>query len=510
MKPGTRDPSSVRREGTVSGRAAYLELSLYACGAGCASIWLQSMFPWPAVFAAAAAASGLRWMAAHSKTRIVRWGSAAALAGLFAVWTYLAIIFGWLLAWTVPWPVRLGLGALVLVAAATARMPIRGVRIPLVLPVGIWIAVCLFGWQREDGAIRCDDYIRFEAQPSIELVAPSTRDLAACAPGTTLRLRRYPRRLWEAPDGRRLVVTTQEGIDFWPYGTAVGDPITDGICEFGRDGERHCVGGDAYKMQLILDAPTLDRLFLAGWGSGHGGLFAVPRSAPLRIVDEVQTDGNTGSGYYDAHAGEIGLLADECSGLRRYRASDLAPLEPVDAPFCPGETHYEASHSEGIFCFAPGPLGPIQYEAYGFLSVAFRGNPFSHRLLGASPADWWSYAALVWACEFDPEQRVAWVATANLGLIAVVDYDNGKVMDTWWSEPGLRSAEFDSERRLLYVTNFLRGDVIAIDIDDGRLRQRWFVGRFARFVALSRDRRALWAPSSLGIARIDLTALAAR
>jgi hypothetical protein len=110
---------------------------------------------------------------------------------------------------------------------------------------------------------------------------------------------------------------------------------------------------------------------------------------------------------------------------------------------------------------------------------------------------------MVWGCDFDPVRRVAWIAIANLGVIAVTDYDTGKVLDTWWAEPGLRSAAFDGRR--LYMSNFLRGDVIAYDVDNGREVGRWFVGRFARYVGLTRDRTALLATSNLGVVRIPLS-----
>ena len=454
----------------------------------------------------AALATGFRLAANPRWTgrgRLLRPLAVGALLSLYAIWAYLAVVFGWLLAWTVSLVVA---GAILFIAAVAfigLWRPIGGMRIPVLFPVGVWITACLLGWVREDGLIRCADYSRFQSDASATLVIPTTRALSGCAPGQILRVERYPRRVWEAPDGSRYLVTTQRGINT-SVGTPVPDPIEDSICEFAADGSRRtCVG--EYKTQVIFDSERLDRVFVGGFSGWQGILYALPRSDSLRLLREVRTGGGTGEGYYDPDADEIGLLADECSGLTRFRASDLSPLPPVPAPFCPGETHYDATRHEGIFCFAPvGPLGPLLLGTGDYLSVAFHGSPFSYRLLGASHV--WRYGALVWGCDFDPARRVAWIMIANLGVIAVTDYDTGQVIDTWLAEPGLRSAVFDASRSRLYMSNFLRGDVIAIDVDSGREVGRWFVGRFARYVGLTRDRNSLLATSNLGVVRIPLSA----
>ncbi len=480
------------------------ESALFFAGAALGFIFLGSTFGWPALAIAAALATGLHFAAGKrwaGRAWLVRPIAATALLSLYGVWAYLAIVFGWLLAWTISSAFAVAILSMAVVALFTLGRPIAGVRVPLVLPLGAWIAVCLLGWVREDGVIRCGDYLRFRSDPSVTLPIPTTQALASCAAGETLRVDRYARRVWEAPDGRRYLVVTQRGIDP-SFGTPVPDPIERSICEFGPDGSRRgCVG--EYKTQVIFDSVSLDRVFVGGWEGHKGVLYALPRSGPLRIIKEVRTDAGTGEGYYDPDADEIALLADECPGLIRFRASDLSPLPTVPAPFCPGEAHYDATRHEGIFCFAPvGPLGPLILGTGDYLSAAFHGSPFSYRLLGASNP--LRYGAMVWGCDFDPVRRVAWIAIANLGVIAVTDYDTGAVLDTWWAEPGLRSAAFDARRRRLYFSNFLRGDVIAYDVDSGRAVRRWFVGRFARYVALTRDGTALLATSNLGVVRIAL------
>jgi len=481
------------------------ELVLFAIGAAAACVWLQSMFDWKAVAGAALVLTGLRAASVFASGG----GRTAArvVLGLFhALWIYLALIFGWLLGWTVDPPVVAGVVALAAIAAACRLRPATAFKLPISLPLGIWIFACLLGWLRQDGLIDCNDYDRFRWNGATSLVVPSSTALESCEPGKTLRLAWYPRRVWQAPDRSRYIVTAQNGINLLGEGTMVPDPIEDGVCEFAADGSRtRCVGGTEHKMQAILDAEPIDRVLVAGYSGGHGVVYSLPRSAPLEIVTRAETVGGTGSAFYDPSTGEIGLLADECTQLSRLRADDLSPLEPAPAPFCPGEIHYDAAHGEGIFCFAPGPLGPkVNDVGRPYLSVAFATDPFRYRLLGSGTLDYWTYAALVWGCDFDPESRKAWTAIANLGLIVESDYDDGQVTGAWFAEPGLRSAIYDRERHILYATNFFRGEVVAYDAATGEERGRWFVGRFARYVAFDRNSDFLLATSNLGVVRVEI------
>ena len=58
------------------------------------------------------------------------------------------------------------------------------------MPLGIWIAACLIGWHREDGVIRCDDYLTdylaVRASP-VAVLVPTTDELEHCRPGESLR-----------------------------------------------------------------------------------------------------------------------------------------------------------------------------------------------------------------------------------------------------------------------------------------------------------------------------------
>ena len=168
---------SLRRRGNREGSGAtaavvVAESALFFAGAALGSIFLGSTFGWPALAIAAALATGLHFAAGKrwaGRAWLVRPIAATALLSLYGVWAYLAIVFGWLLAWTISSAFAVAILSMAVVALVTLRRPIAGMRVPLVLPLGAWIAVCLLGWVREDGVIRCGDYLRFRSDPSVTL-----------------------------------------------------------------------------------------------------------------------------------------------------------------------------------------------------------------------------------------------------------------------------------------------------------------------------------------------------
>jgi DNA-binding beta-propeller fold protein YncE len=93
---------------------------------------------------------------------------------------------------------------------------------------------------------------------------------------------------------------------------------------------------------------------------------------------------------------------------------------------------------------------------------------------------------------------------ANLGLLATIDYDTGRVERTQFVGFGLRSVAFDKLRRRIYVADFLGGNVLSIDVDSGAEVGRWFVGHYIRELQVSRDHSRLLTTSNLGIVRINL------
>jgi len=115
---------------------------------------------------------------------------------------------------------------------------------------------------------------------------------------------------------------------------------------------------------------------------------------------------------------------------------------------------------------------------------------------------------VTWGCDWDAVARRAYVAVASLGLLEVIDYDSGRIVNWRFAGLGIRPVAFDPQRRLIYAGTFLSGDVIAVDADTLEVVHRWFVGRFLRQLEISRDRRSLLATSTLGIVRVPLPALA--
>src|ERR1019366_3837682 len=88
--------------------------------------------------------------------RAVGWVSAAGLVAgnLFGILG--VVTCGAAMAWTVPFGMRLLTASLVLLVVLRPRGT-RGVRVPLALPMGVWVAACWAGWSHEWGVLRYDD-----------------------------------------------------------------------------------------------------------------------------------------------------------------------------------------------------------------------------------------------------------------------------------------------------------------------------------------------------------------
>lgn len=484
-------------------------------------VWLTSVAPTYAALVAASLATALTALAGSRAVglrkpivlaaRVLAWCGAAGLL-------YLAISLGTILGWSVPWSLR----ALVLLSLAawlwSARVAWRWPRLPLCLPLGLWIAACLAGWMREDGLVRAEDYLRVRSDSRITPILLTSERLTTAADGDVLAVRRYPRHLWEAPDGSRLVFTTQPGIKRFASKAPVASDAPDGsVCEIPLDGSArpHCVGDG--KAQEIIDAPGLDRLFVAAWGipagalpgqRRHGAVYVVPRSAPLSIVAELRHDLNFPELFYDAQADLLGAFADEGWDMIPIRASTLQAGAPIRTPWLVGDVRYDQQRHEGVACVASGPLRTIDGQA--FAAVAFRGVPFSFRPLGASgtyPSTWLSLSE---GCAWDPGARRVWVSIATLGLLGTLDYDSGVFLSRQFVGFGFRTVVHDARRQCVYLANFLGGHVIAVDLSSGAVLSRWFVGRFVRHIALARDGASLLAASNVGILRIALDKSEAR
>ena len=483
----------------------------FALGATLGCVWISSVRPPAVVIVVAAVLTVPAIAAVFSRSMVMRTVATIPLVAVHLLWIYIVISLCALLTWTTSPAVRLVAVLLTAIAVASALVPRARWRIATALPLGFWITACLIGWMREDGVIRCDDYFAVR-RSSVSVLVPTTDELDRCHAGESLRTRHYPRRVWEAPDGKRLVMTTQMGIGhYWPSGRSVADRFPGSVCDVPIGGTPSCFGGG--KAQAVVESVHRDRLFVAAWqqqfaDGSHGVLYILPRTTPLQPLAELHFSESVAELYYDLHSDTIGLFSDEAEVLRQVRLSDDTVLAPIPAPIVPGETRYDEVAGEGVLCFGAGPLKLLNGEPY--LSVAFRGYPFSARALGGASQNPTAWLSMVWGCDWDRMARRVYVADASLGYLATLDYDSGKVLRRIPTDFGMRYVSFDRERHLVYVANFLRGDIVAIDIETGAELSRWFAGRFVRHVVLTRDHQALLATSNIGVMHIPLDGLRRR
>ena len=489
-------------------------LALRFAGAVAAFAWLKSpLGPYapPAAGAVATlvgAVAGLR--GAHRWLRLATWPARAADVLLHLLWFLVALVFGSVLAWAVPAWVPWAVLALALAVVAGAGFR-SGRRIPLVLPVGLWILACVYGWGNEDGRVRCDDYLRVKDLGTPRVVVPTHSALEGCVPGDSLRVPRYPRRVWEPPDGGRIVFTTQPGIfPLDPDEPPLDVELSGSVCEAPLDGSRspRCFG--AGKAEGMVESERHDRLFVAAWGQTgpgkRGAVYAFPRRGPLEPAGAALLDRPSVELFYEPEDDTLGVFSDDARVMQVVGAADLVPdRAPVAAPFDPGDVFYDAGRGEGVLCYSPGLARTLDGGAAAL--VAFRGHPFQVRGLAPSSEYPWAWLSIVWGCEFDPVARRAWAAVADLGLLLTLDYDSGAVLDRRFIGMGMRSMALDAARHRLYVANFLRGDVVSYDLGTGAEAGRWFAGRFVRGLRLSRDGRSLWVGSNLGVLSISLEAV---
>jgi hypothetical protein len=485
-------------------------LALFFVGASLCMGFLRSIAGTPSVAVAGALITGL-FAVAGTRSERRFWRIAArlawiALAGLHAFWAYQVLSFGVLLAWTTPWWLRAAALALSAAALAGAASPSwERARVPVSLPAGVWIVGCLLGWLDEVQFARCDDYRSLLQQRGTSLVPVTTGALEACREGERQSIFRYPRKVWESPDGKRYVFTTQvENPSINPHVPTPGR-LSGSVCEAATDGrsEPRCVGFS--KAHGIVEAEDRDRLFAAAWGFRKEGLngviYELPRSGPLEVLREVKLKGAADM-FYEPASGRLGVFTDEGIEMLPVRADDLTPEPPVPTPVVPGELRYDAARHEGLLCMAAGPLRTL--EGGAFLAVAFKGLPYSIRPLGRSGSSPWVWLALSWGCDWDRARGEVHVGVPTLGLLTTVSYEDGRVLRSRFVGFGIRSVTFDPKRRRVYMASFLKGEVIAMDPDTGRETARWFAGRFLRDVRLSRGGDHLLVTSNMGIVRIAL------
>ncbi|MDI1449543.1 hypothetical protein [Polyangium sp. 6x1] len=487
-------------------------LVAFFVGASLGFLFLLTDAKGPAPFLAAAiitTAYGVaRSPAATRGRRVLRMAALLVVLGAHALWSYELVSFAGELAWSIPAAVW----ALVILLSAgvvwTHLPRWKRVEVPLVLPVGLIIAACLFGWRREEARIDCDDLLDVSGQPNVRVRIPTTAAQASCRAGAILPIARFPRHLWESPDGAWYVFTTQ--LRNPEHNPSVPSPgrLTGSICASPVDGaqEPSCVGvGTA---QGMAESAPLDRLFVANWGAvlpggARGGqVYALSRTDPRRVVGRRETNVLSGELFYDPTDDMVGVLSDEAEYMYPLRASTLEPLDPIPTPVIPGDSHYDEARREGVYCFAAGPLRTIGGSAFG--AVAFSTGPYRYRALASASEAPWLWFGFSWGCDWDPERRRVYAAIASLGVVHTIDYDTGKIVGTTYTGMGVRSVAYDRARNRLYLGWYLAGRVAALDLATGAIVKEWRAGRFVRTVVLSRDGKRLVVSSNLGVVEIAL------
>jgi hypothetical protein len=467
---------------------------LFFIGAALCNCFLTSVYPQWVVLAAAAvctavwAASGLA-TGPRPGTRSAGLVATLGLLACYAFWLYLAVAFFPLLAWTLPSWLWIAIGAATLFAVVDILGRASPFQAPFALPLGMLIAGLLSGWVREENLVRCDDFLALAAP--VELVIASRPDFASCRPGEVRAAGRFPRTIWQAPEGDRVVFTTQ------------GGPVPDGIdgafceAELESRGRPHCVGPPINKSQGLTEPPGRDVLLALQWGlptpTGARGaaVYELSRDRPLRVLAQHWFDQPLGDGFYEPRNHIFYLFSDDVDAVYPVQLPDYRALANIPIPFAAGEVHYDMQRGEGVACG-------------GHTGAAIRGDPFALRFLADGSPSLLERVSMSWGCDWDPEARMVYATVPNLGLLDRIDYDTGVVNQRWWVGFGMRSVEYDRPRRRVYFTNFLRGDVVAFDEPSGREVGRWFVGRFSRWARLTPDRSALLATGNLGIVRISL------
>lgn len=493
-------PSASRIAGVINAGLFFVAGTMALC-------FLATAFSYSAlgvalVLVASASVTAMRLVAGRTSAEHPRLRFVARLAwlgnfGFHCFLIYYVAVWAPRLGWTMPrWSIILT-GLLIVAAVTSLVWRSSPLRVPMALPFGFVILMCLFGWGNGEGLARCDDYLRVQRQPDVEMLAPTVERLADCEPGETFTVHRFPRKIWESPDGQRYVVTTTPSLE---PPNASAEVYTGLFCELSADGtgRPHCVGGTQGKAHEIQESESLDQLLSCAWAQRDGqktsAIYRMTRSAPLKLLEEHRMDGILAvNAFYQPKTDEYHVFTDQNEPIRSVRASDFSDIPDLPIATSPGAIVYDAERDEGVMC------GGVD----GF--SAFRLMPWSYRLI-ARENNPLRYLWMSLGCDFDRAGRKVYTTIPSLGLLAVIDYDTGLVERTHFVGLALRSVAFDAVRRRVYIADFLGGDVLAVDADTGDEVDRWFVGHYVRETLISRDGTKLLSTSNLGIGRIDLSA----
>lgn len=438
--------------------------------------------------------------------RVVGWAFAAFLITANVLALLLIAAYGPVMAWHVPTSARALTAALTLLCLLGPRRTF-GVRVPIVLPIAVWGAACLADlWPTIGTRVECDDYLALP--PGVRVLVPVRRDLAACHSGEVLPIGRFPRHVWEMPDGR--VLFTSQSADAWTGPLQAVDTVTGLICESPRGGTDAplCLGGEHGKSQGIVDAPELNQVFVGAWNVPAGGELAsivmtVARNGPLRLLEWHEVIKKTPLGgdlVYDPAGDRVWLFSDQFTSEIR-RASDFSVIAGERPELSLLDHRYDPVSGDGVICGFLYTGGPP------FATIAsFRGVPPERRDIVSTQRRPYLLAGLPTGCELDAVGRQIYASLINLGLVVAFDYDSGEWRQTFWLRPGIRALQYDARRRWLFVANYPTGMITALDVASGERRGEWFAGRFCHGMHLTRDGRNLLVSSNLGVTAIDLPA----
>ncbi|MBK9260918.1 MAG: hypothetical protein IPM54_14005 [Polyangiaceae bacterium] len=480
-------------------------LVAFFAGALLGFTFLLTDAPWPVPTVAAALVTAA-FVASRTERRRLRLVGLFVVFAAYALWTYELLAFGEALYWTIRWPVWALVVAFGFAAVLTHGPSWKRVEVPFVLPMGVVIAACLWGWRTEETRIRCEDWRAVAAQSEVKISIPTID--TPCIGDEAIPIARFPRHVSESPDGASYLFTTQMRNPTVSNAMPAPGRFSGSICTSPRNGSSPPTCTGVGTSQGMAESEPLDRFFVANWGPVREGgrrggrIYAVARSHPLRVLAERELDILSGELFHDPIGDIVGVFNDDADFVYPFRASTLEPLEPMFAPIIPGDTHFDPVRREGVCCFAVGPIKTI--DGHAFAAVAFATDPFRLRPLAPSNEAPWMWFGFSWGCDWDPANRRAYAAIASLGILHEIDYDSGSVLRTFYTGMGVRSVAYDRKRHRLYLGHYLTGKVGAVDLSTGKTIAEWFAGRFVRTVVLSRDARRLIATSNAGIVEIDL------
>ena len=469
--------------------ALVIESCIAAIGFSAGLLALLPIIGVTGVLVAGGLAALLLVVAGNGRATALRVGAAVLVLALFGFLAYEALAFGAMLSWSIPW---WGFATVAVAAVLCVQWSSSLPRVHFVLPLGLFVLLCLWGWRVEDGTVRCEDHERLLAQSGVALLVPSVRSLEGCTNGTRARPTGHPRKLFAAGP-RRFFATVQLNEQADATSTFDG-----GLCEIGlADGGASIVcDKDLPRLYALAYRADVNELVVGG-----GRLLRrLAGDAPFATLAQADP-GNVGMIVHEPDKHRLVVFFDDMSHVATYDDNDLRQLESWPLHVTPEEFRYAPERQEGLYCFASTPLFPL--AGRGYLSLAVGADLLSLRPLGASNQVPWAWLAFSDGCDFDPATRKAYVGVGTLGLVAVLDYDDGSLVKTYWAGFGVRPLLLDRTRQRLYAGNYLDGWMLELDASTGTQLRRWFVGRFVRHIVPAPDGAALLVTSSMGIVRVQ-------